>query len=639
MINNRFIHFETQAQYQANRNNISSNAIVFVDEGRKIYTHGKEYGGSDNSEALNDLSQRLQALQNYIQSISVGDTNLQIDRNSLLHGQILTYNANIGKWVNTPNNLVTTDTFQRITGEKYFNEQPRFYKGISINDPQDSTNFTSIYQNHDTKRLTIPSSLEANLDIYGRGFIKSGSNWMYNGGSKSDYILLADGSAIHISELISANPEDDDIVKTYGEVVFGYGDQNTIRDGKCGSRTILLTVQYKGSGEIIDRSTINGIYTDPSSDSYVGALDGDYLYFHVPTVVQDKDKILQYGIVQDGETTIEMIKLGTLSDGDVTVYRSKYPISNAGKHWYDVDIFDPDQTYCRISIDCGEHGTVKGGTQKLVTPGSSVTIEFLPDSGYALDTVKKDDANIGTIDENTVTIQNVTMSMSITATFKQTGNGGGNDQPGGNEEPETTVVTVDAHAADYKVLGGYDTDWVTTAKTYDDITLGSTIRIQVKPFDGYKVTSVVVTKGDVAEEYTVQPTTTTSGTYEITVTPYIIVTINTEQESTTPSTGGIYYGFAENSIDNITGLSAIQDKSTIAGQYTSTSEGNLHYWYIVFPNEWNETPHVEIKNGFGDVTMTALSNMTINSISYKVYRTDLPLGSGDYTFIVTNKNN
>lgn len=45
MINNRFIHFETQAQYQANKNNISSNAIVFVDEGRKIYTHGEDYGG------------------------------------------------------------------------------------------------------------------------------------------------------------------------------------------------------------------------------------------------------------------------------------------------------------------------------------------------------------------------------------------------------------------------------------------------------------------------------------------------------------------------------------------------------------------------------------------------------------------
>ena len=44
MINNKFIHYETQAAYEANKENISEDSIVFVKDKKSIYTHGGQYG-------------------------------------------------------------------------------------------------------------------------------------------------------------------------------------------------------------------------------------------------------------------------------------------------------------------------------------------------------------------------------------------------------------------------------------------------------------------------------------------------------------------------------------------------------------------------------------------------------------------
>lgn len=51
-IDRRFLHYETRAKFEADKSKIPFDSIVFVDEGRTIYTHGEEYAGIDLSEYL-----------------------------------------------------------------------------------------------------------------------------------------------------------------------------------------------------------------------------------------------------------------------------------------------------------------------------------------------------------------------------------------------------------------------------------------------------------------------------------------------------------------------------------------------------------------------------------------------------------
>lgn len=46
MIENKFLHYETQAGFEADRQNIADSSIVFVKDTRKIYTHGGEYSAN-----------------------------------------------------------------------------------------------------------------------------------------------------------------------------------------------------------------------------------------------------------------------------------------------------------------------------------------------------------------------------------------------------------------------------------------------------------------------------------------------------------------------------------------------------------------------------------------------------------------
>lgn len=50
MIENKFLHYETQAAFDADMENIPETSIVFVKENRRIYTHGAEYGSNLRSE-------------------------------------------------------------------------------------------------------------------------------------------------------------------------------------------------------------------------------------------------------------------------------------------------------------------------------------------------------------------------------------------------------------------------------------------------------------------------------------------------------------------------------------------------------------------------------------------------------------
>lgn len=51
-IDRRFLHYETRAKFEADKSKIPFDSIVFVDEGRTIYTHGEEYAGIDLSGYL-----------------------------------------------------------------------------------------------------------------------------------------------------------------------------------------------------------------------------------------------------------------------------------------------------------------------------------------------------------------------------------------------------------------------------------------------------------------------------------------------------------------------------------------------------------------------------------------------------------
>lgn len=67
MIENRFIHYETLNGFQADKENIADNSIVFVKENNKIYTHGAEYGGASKTiDIVDDVLQMKQSELNML---------------------------------------------------------------------------------------------------------------------------------------------------------------------------------------------------------------------------------------------------------------------------------------------------------------------------------------------------------------------------------------------------------------------------------------------------------------------------------------------------------------------------------------------------------------------------------------------
>ena len=735
MINNRFIHFETQAQYLAKINDISPDAIVFVDEGRKIYTHGEEYGGDsiDITNIYNKFEQ-LEALYNQmIGNIGSDD----IDAVNPTVGQILMYSAT-GKWVNVSpqalkNTFVTVGTQtqnddQAIYGEKTFYDDARF-KG-------------------DVVATRLINSVYGNLE---------------NG---SDYILCADGSVKYIYDIIKANPgteggthrvvvssgnesenvswkavgidsqfvnglhvytvvdggqlqlefsaqtgyEIDRIVvgNQYIDVLDSYTLRDITKDTvvqvfakptsgyQPGTHSLVINAQnasWKVSGVDTDFVTTNVYSISDGSTTTVTfkADDGyriDYInatgstatvgtnYATFPALLEDSIVTAVTSLETEAVKRIVKVQCGSYGNVEGHSYK-EYEVEDGGSlsilftphEGYEIDrirvngtdldtivnplvltdinkttdvyvLFKPEAgtpVTRYVGINCGSNGYVVYNGRMVspntyssfeVTSGNPFTIEAVPSNGYEVDTIKATNVNgttIASTSSNTLTLPNVDQNTNIIVTFKQ------------SESTPTTndrTVTIDGDDNITYNVDGYDANsyFVSGTNVYENIPSGSQLDIYVIPAKGYEIDTVKQGSS------TISPINAETGLYRVTITADSTITIKAKQSAANP-TGGMYYGFAENSIDNTTGLSAIQDKSTIAGQYASTSEGNLNYWYIVFPNEWNETPYVEIKNGFGDVTMTALSDMTINSISYKVYRTDLPLGSGDYTFIVTNKNN
>lgn len=63
-IDRRFLHYETRDAFLRDKDDISNNSIVFIDEGRTIYTHGEEYAG-DNVPALSEYLKSEDAVDLY----------------------------------------------------------------------------------------------------------------------------------------------------------------------------------------------------------------------------------------------------------------------------------------------------------------------------------------------------------------------------------------------------------------------------------------------------------------------------------------------------------------------------------------------------------------------------------------------
>lgn len=122
-IRNIHVHYKTLAAYEHDRDTagkLDPNAVVFVKETGKIYTHGKEYGGdSINITEINNRFETLEAAVNRLSSNAQSNTTIEVTDPQT--GQILIYDKNEGKWQNKyPNRFVTIDTKQTITGEKTF---------------------------------------------------------------------------------------------------------------------------------------------------------------------------------------------------------------------------------------------------------------------------------------------------------------------------------------------------------------------------------------------------------------------------------------------------------------------------------------------------------------------------------------
>lgn len=58
MIENKFVYFKTRKAFESERDSghINYDSIVFVEEGRTIYTHGTEFGVSQVQNNITNLN-------------------------------------------------------------------------------------------------------------------------------------------------------------------------------------------------------------------------------------------------------------------------------------------------------------------------------------------------------------------------------------------------------------------------------------------------------------------------------------------------------------------------------------------------------------------------------------------------------
>lgn len=56
------MHYETQAGFEADIDNISENSIVFVKDSKRIYTHGECYNGANYDTDIENLWEKIEEL-------------------------------------------------------------------------------------------------------------------------------------------------------------------------------------------------------------------------------------------------------------------------------------------------------------------------------------------------------------------------------------------------------------------------------------------------------------------------------------------------------------------------------------------------------------------------------------------------
>lgn len=231
---------------------------------------------------------RINSIENALNDIVIPDvpedilTGIQVVNPK--NGQILVYNIDAHKWVNADGNFVTLDTPQTISGEKTFEN------GIKISD-QDlgnaqivwdvngtdglliDTNGQGLYTDSNfTTNKTVIVKQNANImqDATARSFVKNGTDWMYKGGTKKDYVLLADGSVIALSDIIHSDTDPEpEPVSYYNISVFcttgGLIDGSSSKAYQVlsgGSQTLVFQVQR---GYTLSSVTINGTSVTPQT--------------------------------------------------------------------------------------------------------------------------------------------------------------------------------------------------------------------------------------------------------------------------------------------------------------------------------------------------------------------------------------
>lgn len=63
MIENKLLHYETRAAFEQDKPNIANTSIAFIDEGRTIYTWGKEYNSSQVQEQIDDVTGEVEQIE------------------------------------------------------------------------------------------------------------------------------------------------------------------------------------------------------------------------------------------------------------------------------------------------------------------------------------------------------------------------------------------------------------------------------------------------------------------------------------------------------------------------------------------------------------------------------------------------
>lgn len=366
MINKILVYFNqlTKAEYDAKLTNgeLSSKSIVFVNEPRMIYTHGKEYDGRqlENSDITGDLQGLLNAIERLDGRVSAleGDTLQDINITNLRDGDILIYDDTQSKWVNAPSgNFVTLDTAQEITGTKTFKDV------IKIKNDDNDNQVVNI--SYDGSSTSIDS------DLYADEFIKSGDTWL-NGHDKNDYILLAGGEVMLIQDILDLiNPPATTFTVNIECVNKGTVVGETRR-----------TVQYGGSVEIqfqpYQNNSLTNIYKNGTA---IIPLQNPYVVSNITS-----------------NLTIQAIFTNNPTE----------------------------TTTQQVSIACGQGGSIaaagttiaSGQTKSIsVNDGSSLTLTFTPNTGKVIDTVKVNNQAV-TVTGNTYTIPSISADTTVVVTWK-----------------------------------------------------------------------------------------------------------------------------------------------------------------------------------------------------------------------------